>query len=237
MEIDKILSVTLIILAIPVTISVVVLLARLLKVIFFHGEVNLEDVIFSKERIRQVDKSNMEQERNIVSIQEAVAISNYKSQRELMMNILRKDTSQSLGSISYALNSEDTETSHYAATALRDELGDFRSNVLKLYKNVKKVRKLSHRSSASSLKNIWNDLSGCVSAYRKKQYTGMIDEIMKIMLADYKDDIKPQYYEWIVRCMIEMIIKRVQKSGVNWQKKSSRTAYAIQVLSQILLLL
>ena len=41
MEIDKILSVTLIILAIPVTISVVVLLARLLKVIFFHGEVNL----------------------------------------------------------------------------------------------------------------------------------------------------------------------------------------------------
>ena len=52
MEIDKILSVTLIILAIPVTISVVVLLARLLKVIFFHGEVNLEDVIFSKERIR-----------------------------------------------------------------------------------------------------------------------------------------------------------------------------------------
>ena len=120
MEIDKILSVTLIILAIPVTISVVVLLARLLKVIFFHGEVNLEDVIFSKERISQVDKSNMEQERNIVSIQEAVAISNYKSQRELMMNILRKDTSQSLGSISYALNSEDTETSHYAATALRD---------------------------------------------------------------------------------------------------------------------
>lgn len=145
----------------------------------------------------------MEQERNIVSIQEAVAISNYKSQRELMMNILRKDTSQSLGSISYALNSEDTETSHYAATALRDELGDFRSNVLKLYKNVKKVRKLSHRSSASSLKNIWNDLSGCVSAYRKRQYTDMIDEIMKIMLADYKDDIKPQYYEWIVRCMIE----------------------------------
>ena len=52
MEIDKILSVTLIILAIPVTISVVVLLARLLKVIFFHGEVNLEDVIFSKEFVR-----------------------------------------------------------------------------------------------------------------------------------------------------------------------------------------
>ena len=54
MEIDKILSVTLIILAIPVTISVVVLLARLLKVIFFHGEVNLEDVIFNPSKENDV---------------------------------------------------------------------------------------------------------------------------------------------------------------------------------------
>ena len=42
----------------------------------------------------------------------------------------------------------------------------------------------------------------------------MIDEIMKIMLADYKDDIKPQYYEWIVRCMIE-----------NDNKESAKLAY------------
>ena len=168
MEIDKILSVTLIILAIPVTISVVVLLARLLKVIFFHGEVNLEDVIFSKERIRQVDKSNMEQERNIVSIQEAVAVSNYKSQRELMMNILRKDTSQSLGSISYALNSEDTETSHYAATALRDELGDFRSNVLKLYKNVKKGEKAEPSQLCEFIEKTYGDknLQGLLTPYK-----------------------------------------------------------------------
>ena len=54
MEIDKILSVTLIILAIPVTISVVVLLARLLKVIFFHGEVNLEDVILASFDVKDV---------------------------------------------------------------------------------------------------------------------------------------------------------------------------------------
>ena len=225
MEIDKILSVTLIILAIPVTISVVVLLARLLKVIFFHGEVNLEDVIFSKERIRQVDKSNMEQERNIVSIQEAVAISNYKSQRELMMNILRKDTSQSLGSISYALNSEDTETSHYAATALRDELGDFRSNVLKLYKNVKKGEKAEPSQLCEFIEKTYGMI--CQDVFlptEKRQYTGMIDEIMKIMLADYKDDIKPQYYEWIVRCMIE-------NDNKESAKESSRTSYAIQVLS------
>ena len=163
----------------------------------------------------------MEQERNIVSIQEAVAISNYKSQRELMMNILRKDTSQSLGSISYALNSEDTETSHYAATALRDELGDFRSNVLKLYKNVKKGEKAEPSQLCEFIEKTYGMI--CQDVFlptEKRQYTGMIDEIMKIMLADYKDDIKPQYYEWIVRCMIENDNKESAKEWCELAEKN-----------------
>ena len=35
-----------------------------------------------------------------------------------------------------ALNSQDSETSHYAASVLRDELNDFRMNVQKLYKEI-----------------------------------------------------------------------------------------------------
>ena len=46
-----------------------------------------------------------------------------------MLNVLRGDVSQSLAAISLALNSADSETSHYAATALRDELGRFRDTV------------------------------------------------------------------------------------------------------------
>ena len=53
------------------------------------------------------------------------------------MNVVRGDVQNSLASISLALNSEDTETSHYAATVLRDALNDFRKRAQELYLQMK----------------------------------------------------------------------------------------------------
>ena len=53
-----------------------------------------------------------------------------------MMNIIKGDITKSLATIMLALNSQDSETSHYAASVLRDELNDFRMNVQKLYKEI-----------------------------------------------------------------------------------------------------
>ena len=50
------------------------------------------------------------------------------------MNIIQKgDYKELLSSISLALNSEDSETSHYAASVLQDVLNDFRFEVSKRY--------------------------------------------------------------------------------------------------------
>ena len=54
-----------------------------------------------------------------------------------MLNVIRGDLQDSLESISLALNSEDSETSHYAASVLRDELNDFRVTVQKIYTDMK----------------------------------------------------------------------------------------------------
>ena len=43
------------------------------------------------------------------------------------MNVIRGDYRNSLSSIALALNSEDSETAHYAASVLQDVLSDFRS--------------------------------------------------------------------------------------------------------------
>ena len=50
-----------------------------------------------------------------------------------MMNVIRGDYRKSLASITLALNSEDSETSHYAASILQDVLNDFRSGVQEKY--------------------------------------------------------------------------------------------------------
>ena len=66
-----------------------------------------------------------------------LAISDKDSLRTLVMNVVRGDVQNSLASISLALNSEDTETSHYAATVLRDALNDFRKRAQELYLQMK----------------------------------------------------------------------------------------------------
>jgi hypothetical protein len=54
-----------------------------------------------------------------------------------MLNVLKGDIEQSLASIALALDSEDSETSHYAASVLSKALNDFRADVRKLERQMR----------------------------------------------------------------------------------------------------
>ena len=97
-------------------------------------------IIFSKERVKTHAKADEERERNLVPLEEALAVSDKKNLRMLMLNVIRGDLQDSLESIALALNSSDSETSHYAASVLRDELNDFRVNVQKIYTDMKEEK-------------------------------------------------------------------------------------------------
>lgn len=101
--------------------------------LFFSAPVSLEDVVFSKERKRTFIHAEEERESNLVPLEEAIEITDTDNLRGLMMNVVRGDIQKSLASIMLALNSEDTETAHYAASVLQDALNDFRANVQKQY--------------------------------------------------------------------------------------------------------
>ncbi len=107
------------------------LFGYLLYKILFRTPVDLEDVIFSKDRVKTYTFADEEQERNIVPLEDAIAVSDTDSLRSLMMNVVRGDIKDSLATISMALNSEDSETSHYAASVLQEALDKFRTNVQK----------------------------------------------------------------------------------------------------------
>lgn len=107
-------------------------IGHLLFLFVFRQDVDLEDVVFSKERVKTHDRADEERERNIAPLEEAIAVSDKESLRNLMLNIIRGDISNSLAAISLALNSPDSETSHYAASVLQDELNNFRGNVQKM---------------------------------------------------------------------------------------------------------
>ena len=110
-----------------------ILLAFFLYKIFSFGGVDLSDVVFSKDRTEKFVHPDEDMEKNMVSLEEALEVTDKKSLRTLMLNVIRGDYRKSLASITLALNSEDSETSHYAASILQDVLNDFRSEVQEKY--------------------------------------------------------------------------------------------------------
>jgi hypothetical protein len=172
---------------------------------FFHKEVDLSDVIFSKDKIRQVEKSDMEQEINYAPIEEAIAVSDTKNQRQLMMNVLRSDIRESLGSISLALNSQDSEVSHYAASALRDELGDFRSNVQRIHQNIETMQHIDTNVCIELIEYIYPMLDqDLFPELEQRNYVSIFDETLTLLSDNKPDSIKDIYYEWIVNLLIDL---------------------------------
>lgn len=121
----------------PLTGALMLLLAFICYMLFFHKEVDLADVVFSKDRVETIVHADEEQERNLVPVEEAITVTDQENLRNLMMNVVRNDVQKSLASIALALDSEDSEVAHYAASILQDVLNNFRAHVQKLYLQMK----------------------------------------------------------------------------------------------------
>lgn len=97
--------------------------------ILSRQSVDLEDVIFSKARVKTFNVPEEHKEMNIVSMEDALVVSDRENLRTLMMNIVGNDSSDSLAVIRKGLRADDSETSHYAASVLQDKLGVYRRHV------------------------------------------------------------------------------------------------------------
>lgn len=121
----------------PITGALMFLVSYLCFLLFFHEEVDLADVVFSKERVKTYMHADEDRERNLIPVEEAVTVTDKENLRKLMLDVVRGDVQQSLSTIALALDSEDSETAHYAASILQDVLNDFRVNVQKVYQQMK----------------------------------------------------------------------------------------------------
>ena len=200
----------------PVTGPLFFLGSHLLVLLFFRREVDLEDVVFSKERIRQHLKADEERERDIVPVEEALAVSDQKYLRGLMLKVLRGDIQKSLEAITLALDSEDSETSHYAASVLQDELNEFRTYVQKLYVE------MQHEEDETACEEM---LIGYLDAVLKqKVFTGveqsrfveMMDEAAQKLYRKNTAKMTPAYYEAVILRSLEL--KLFEQAGVWCQR-------------------
>ena len=97
--------------------------------ILSRQSVDLEDVVFSKERVTTYRVPEEDKEMNMVSMADALVVSDRENLRNLMMNVVCDDDGKALSVISQGLESDDSETSHYAASVLQEKLGAYRRRV------------------------------------------------------------------------------------------------------------
>lgn len=201
----------------PVTGPLFFLGSHLLFLLFFRREVDLEDVVFSKERIRQHLKADEERERDIVPVEEALAVSDQKYLRGLMLKVLRGDIQESLEAITLALDSEDSETSHYAASVLQDELNEFRTYVQKLY--VEMQHEEEDETDCEEMLIGYMDAvlkQKVFTGVEQSQFVEMMDEAAQELYRKGIAKMTPAYYEAVILRSLEL--KLFEQAGVWCQR-------------------
>lgn len=171
----------------------------------FPESVDLEDVIFSKERVKTYIHADEERDRNIVPLEEAIEITDKDNLRVLMMNLVKGDIKQSLSKVAMALNSEDSETAHYAASVLQDALNDFRNTVQKSLKIIEAddARQLDYACTLVEYmdmvlkQHVFTDME-------QRTYANTMHEVCELIYNKASERMISEYYEAVSIRLLEI---------------------------------
>lgn len=195
--------------------------AHLLFLTIFRKKADLEDVVFSKERVRTQLKADEDRERNLVPIEEAIVINDNKSLREVMLNTVKGDIKDFLSAISMALDTEDSESAHYAASILSFELDEFRLETERLYEQLgqeepgetQAEKKLLDYMDVILKQRVFTDLE-------QKRYVRMMADVAETFYGKNALEITQEQYESV--CLRLLEIKEYENSEKWCQRLSDQ---------------
>lgn len=98
----------------------------------------LPDWLLSREQYDDlVFKSpNIEAETNIIPFNDALVLNDNKTKRRMLIDLLKGEFSTNIDALELALKSDDSETSHYAATAVQQAKSDLMKTMRKLEEEI-----------------------------------------------------------------------------------------------------
>ena len=172
------------------------------------GDRDLSDVEFSKSRHKPRLKADEERERNIVPVEEAILISDKEKKRKNMLNVLLGETDEALSSIAMALNSDDSEVAHYAASFLQSKLDLFRENVRRAMQIIqeKESREEPCTEDILALIRYMEQLlkQKVLTQLEQTDYVGQMEGLCQKVYDMAKDQIDPICYSGICRLLIDL---------------------------------
>ena len=196
---------SLVILLCPVVGPCFFLLAWLLFRLFYFAPVDLEDVVFSKARAKRFVHAEEERERNLAPLEEAIEITEAGDLRTLMMNVVRGDIQNSLATIALAMNSEDTETAHYAASVLQNTLNIFQDNVEKQIALIRQEDE-NRLQYADALVGYMNQVleQKVLTGLEQERYVRLLEEVCEILYQEGQEQMRSSHFEAISLRLLDL---------------------------------
>ncbi len=192
----------------------------------FRKDVDLSDVVFSKERMNELVRTNENIERNMVPLEEAIEISDNSELRGLVMGVAQGDYSKSLASIALALNCDDSETAHYAASVLQDALNDFRLRVSTDFNKVK-TREDGYLELAVELIRYMDKvlIQNVFTPMEQKSFAGVMADTAEIVYLESAEDLSSDIYESVALRLLE--VEDYDRSAIWADRSMIRYPYAL----------
>lgn len=188
------------------------LLGYLFYRLVFFVTVDLEDVVFSKERINPTMPAEEERESNMVPIEEALAVTDKDNLRNVMLNVVKGSGKSSLAAISVALKSSDSEVTHYAATALQSVLNDFRGKVQSEYERATAVKEDETEEERNARMDAAAGLIDYMAGFmdqrllpdrERTQYALLLDELCELLNRESPERMTAKRFEAVTMELLQ----------------------------------
>ena len=199
--------------------TIIILLCPVVGILYFFfaflkyhfvklGERDLTDVEFSKKRETPRIKADEERERNIVAVEEAILVSDQQKKRTNMLNVLLGETEDSYAAIALALDSDDSEVAHYAASFLQSKMDTFRENVRKMQEKIEEgdIEEEECQEQILELIDYMNHMLKQKVFTRVEQvdYVTQMELLCEKLFDNARDRVLPACYECILGRMMEL---------------------------------
>lgn len=188
----------------PLVAPLFLALSHFLYIFFSKRNVDMDDISFSRERVKTYTPADIERDINISPMQEVLVISDVRRRRKMLLDVLKKDIRHSLGSIAIALDNPDSETSHYAASVIMDVLSEFRGNVQNMYAKLKDDPEDFELGSLllSYIDEVLRQ--NILNGDEKRSYTYMEDEIADMLFRYHPDMMEGPQYRHLIEDLVEI---------------------------------
>lgn len=166
------------------------------------SDIDYLELTFSKEKKEFAKQTDYDTEKEFVPLEEALIISDVQDKRRALLNVLKADVRNNMKSLVKALDNDDSETAHYAASALMDVLQQYSKKLSTLsikYKENPEDSEINVEYAATTFQYI---SSGVLGEIEVKKYAHLYIELIENLNKYHPDLIDTEQYKNMVDCLV-----------------------------------